>query len=75
MASVQTYGDTTHTFVQRSKDYAGVFLPGFIEHPNAKPKVPRNMMSIVEKPKLLFIDHCVGNQPDGEMEATATWYE
>lgn len=22
-----------------------------------------------------FIDHCVGNQPDGEMEAAAKWYE
>jgi 4-hydroxyphenylpyruvate dioxygenase len=26
-------------------------------------------------PELLFIDHCVGNQPDGEMEAAASWYE
>lgn len=25
--------------------------------------------------KLEFIDHCVGNQPDGEMEAVASWYE
>ena len=22
---------------------------------------------------MLFIDHCVGNQPDGEMEAVANW--
>lgn len=26
-------------------------------------------------PGLLFMDHCVGNQPDGEMEAAAHWYE
>jgi len=26
-------------------------------------------------PDLKFIDHCVGNQPDGEMEAVAQWYE
>jgi len=26
-------------------------------------------------PELKYIDHCVGNQPDGEMEAVATWYE
>ena len=24
---------------------------------------------------LKFIDHCVGNQPDTEMEPTASWYE
>jgi 4-hydroxyphenylpyruvate dioxygenase len=28
VASVQTYGDTVHTFVQRV-DFTGVFLPGF----------------------------------------------
>jgi 4-hydroxyphenylpyruvate dioxygenase len=27
------------------------------------------------QPELQFIDHCVGNQPDGEMEAAASWYE
>lgn len=26
-------------------------------------------------PELKFIDHCVGNQPDGEMEPVAQWYE
>lgn len=28
MAVVQTYGDTTHTFIQRN-NYNGLFLPGF----------------------------------------------
>jgi 4-hydroxyphenylpyruvate dioxygenase len=28
MSTVKTYGDTTHTFVQRG-DYKGKFLPGF----------------------------------------------
>lgn len=32
-------------------------------------------MAGLESPDLLFIDHCVGNQPDGEMEAAANWYE
>ncbi len=31
VASVQTYGDTIHTFVQRV-DYTGPFLPGFRVH-------------------------------------------
>lgn len=28
MATVQTYGDTTHTLIDRSK-YSGPFLPGY----------------------------------------------
>ena len=28
LATVKTYGDTTHTLVDRSK-YKGIFLPGF----------------------------------------------
>ena len=24
---------------------------------------------------LLYVDHCVGNQPDNEMEKVARWYE
>lgn len=30
--TVQTYGDTTHTFVEKS-DYKGEFLPGYQPHP------------------------------------------
>ena len=30
---------------------------------------------MVPVPELLYIDHCVGNQPDGEMEPVAQWYE
>ena len=28
LATIETYGDTTHTFVER-KDFKGHFLPGF----------------------------------------------
>jgi len=31
VSSVQTYGDTIHTFVER-RDFTGVFLPGFKKH-------------------------------------------
>lgn len=31
VASVQTYGDTIHTLVER-RDYKGLFLPGFSKH-------------------------------------------
>lgn len=71
LSSVRTYGDTTHTFVQRDK-YNGQFLPGFQPHFLSE---PFNKVAGLESPDLLFIDHCVGNQPDGEMEAAASWYE
>jgi 4-hydroxyphenylpyruvate dioxygenase len=69
MASVQTYGDTIHTFVQRG-GYSGKFLPGFKPHPLEEP-----LNKLLPIPELCFIDHCVGNQPDGEMEPVAQWYE
>jgi len=69
VSSVKTYGDTTHTFVQRV-DYKGIFLPGFKEHHLDEP-----LNKLVATPELLAIDHCVGNQPDGEMEPVASWYE
>jgi 4-hydroxyphenylpyruvate dioxygenase len=36
LASVQTYGDTIHTFVQRDQ-YKGFFLPGYAPHPKKDP--------------------------------------
>jgi 4-hydroxyphenylpyruvate dioxygenase len=69
VSTVQTYGDTTHTFVQR-KDYTGLFLPGFEKHFLNEP-----INGVMPAPVLMHIDHCVGNQPDGEMEAAAAWYE
>ena len=69
VASVKTYGDTIHTFVQRDK-YNGIFMPGFKEHHLNEP-----LNDILPKCDLRYIDHCVGNQPDGEMEPVAQWYE
>jgi 4-hydroxyphenylpyruvate dioxygenase len=69
LSSVKTYGDTTHTFVQRDS-YNGVFMPGFIKHPLEEP-----INKLLPTTNLSHIDHCVGNQPDGEMEAAASWYE
>jgi 4-hydroxyphenylpyruvate dioxygenase len=69
VATVQTYGDTTHTFVQRG-GYGGAFLPGFrsvaVEDPLERVTPPVG---------LDFIDHIVGNVPDGDMEPTVQWYE
>jgi 4-hydroxyphenylpyruvate dioxygenase len=69
VAAVKTYGDTTHTFVNRT-EYTGPFLPGFKAHHNKEP-----INQLIPQPDLLFIDHCVGNQHDGEMEPAAQLYE
>lgn len=65
-ASVGTYGDTIHTFVQR-QDYKGVFAPGF----RAANKPGR-----AEKPVgLVSIDHIVGNCETGSMDKWAQYYQ
>ncbi|RZF42684.1 hypothetical protein LSTR_LSTR001479 [Laodelphax striatellus] len=68
MAVLRTFGDTTHTLIDRSK-YNGVFLPGFkaTETDKLGEKLPPAYLN--------FIDHCVGNQPDNSMENVAEWYE
>lgn len=68
IATVQTYGDTTHTFIER-KNFTGFFLPGFIE----KKEDPIN--NLITQPSFGFIDHIVGNHPLGDMEPTVQWYE
>jgi len=68
-ATVKTYGDTTHTFVER-KGYKGRFLPGYQESQHKD-----NLLKLLPPAGLNFIDHCVGNQPDNQMEITAQWYE
>jgi 4-hydroxyphenylpyruvate dioxygenase len=67
-ATVQTYGDTTHTFVDRS-NYHGFFLPGY-----HKPLSEDKLLPTLPPCHLNFIDHVVGNQPDLQMESTAEWY-
>lgn len=61
LAVLQTYGDTTHTFVERA-EYSGLFLPGF-----HAPQFKDSSLDKLPKGKLDFIDHVVGNQPDDEM--------
>ena len=68
-ATVQTYGETTHTFVDRSS-YKGIFLPGY-----EKPRIKDALLQHLPPTGVLFIDHIVGNQPDLTMEDAAKWYE
>jgi 4-hydroxyphenylpyruvate dioxygenase len=69
MSSVKTYGDTVHTFVER-KNYKGPFLPGYKEHYNKEV-----LNQFLPETKLEVVDHCVGNQPEGEMSPAVEWYE
>jgi 4-hydroxyphenylpyruvate dioxygenase len=69
LASVQTYGDTIHTFVQRN-NYTGIFLPGFAAVNKNEP-----LTKITPPVGLSFIDHIVGNQSWNEMEPVADWYK
>jgi 4-hydroxyphenylpyruvate dioxygenase len=65
MASIKTYGDTIHTFVER-KNYRGVFLPTYQPHKS------RTFNGDVG---LKYIDHCVGNVALGEMNTWVNFYE
>jgi 4-hydroxyphenylpyruvate dioxygenase len=69
ISSVKTYGDTVHTFVER-KNYKGPFLPGYKEHYNKEV-----LNEFLPETKLEVVDHCVGNQPEGEMSPAVEWYE
>uniref|UniRef100_A0A671URW4 4-hydroxyphenylpyruvate dioxygenase n=1 Tax=Sparus aurata TaxID=8175 RepID=A0A671URW4_SPAAU len=69
LAVLQTYGDTTHTFVERS-GYSGLFLPGF-----QPPLFKDPLLAKLPSGKLNFIDHVVGNQPDDEMVPVVDWYQ
>ena len=69
LAIISTYGDTSHTFVQRS-DFKGIFLPNYVPIVEKDP-----LESLLPATKLNFIDHCVGNQPDLEMVSACELYE
>lgn len=65
MASIKTYGDTIHTFVER-KNYKGVFLPGY--------QVVKSTLA-VQPIGLQYVDHCVGNVELGKMNHWVDFYE
>src|SRR5687767_3829343 len=65
-ATIATYGDTVHTFVDRS-GYDGPFLPGFAGSEGGNGAPPDEM--------LLAIDHIVGNVDLGHMEEWVRFYE
>jgi 4-hydroxyphenylpyruvate dioxygenase len=66
LATIGTYGDNVHTFVDRS-GYAGPYLPGYVS-------LSRNG-SGSEGVGLLAIDHVVGNVELGRMNHWVEFYE
>uniref|UniRef100_A0A7S1C8I8 4-hydroxyphenylpyruvate dioxygenase n=1 Tax=Bicosoecida sp. CB-2014 TaxID=1486930 RepID=A0A7S1C8I8_9STRA len=69
MATIKTYGDTLHTFVERGS-YSGAFLPGFKAVEEVDP-----LVTCTPPVALDFIDHCVGNMPPDGMIPAVEWYE
>ena len=64
-ASIHTYGETLHTFVER-KNYKGIFLPGY---------KPAKSLLKTSPVGLKVVDHCVGNVELGKMNQWVKFYE
>lgn len=64
-ASIHTYGDTIHTFVERN-NYRGPFLPGYKAATASFKSEPVG---------LEYVDHCVGNVELGSMDKWVKFYE
>ena len=64
-ASIHTYGDTIHTFVER-KNYTGPFMPGFVK---------RESNLVAQPIGFKYVDHCVGNVELGKMNFWVDFYE
>lgn len=68
-ATIRTYGDTTHTFVNRDR-YHGIFSPGY------EPIDPdRYSPSTAHPAGLKSIDHIVGNVEEGRMNEWVQFYQ
>lgn len=63
-AVIKTYGDTTHTLVERSR-YHGTFMPGYRAIKKRDP-----LADHLPPVSLEAIDHCVGNQDWDGMESS-----
>jgi 4-hydroxyphenylpyruvate dioxygenase len=65
LASIATFGDTTHTLVERA-NYSGPYLPGYVA---ASP-----LVTPPASPFFTEIDHCVGNVELGKMDEWVNFY-
>ncbi|SPO05398.1 probable 4-hydroxyphenylpyruvate dioxygenase [Cephalotrichum gorgonifer] len=69
LATIRTYGDTTHTLVDRNS-YGGAFLPGFRAETAQDP-----ITALLPGVSLQAVDHCVGNMDWNGMESICEYYE
>lgn len=69
LATIATYGDTTHTFVNHDR-YRGIFAPGYeqIDPERYSPKT-------IHPTGLVSIDHIVGNVEEGQMDQWVQFYQ
>ncbi len=67
LSAVATYGETKHTFVDRS-DYHGHYCPGFVTS-----GLPGGLIDPVVG--LQRIDHVVGNVEEGRLDEWVSYYE
>src|SRR5207248_2259820 len=68
-ATIRTYGDTTHTFLNRDR-YRGPFAPGYL------PIDPERYSAATAHPVgLKAIDHVVGNVEEGKMDEWVNFYK
>ncbi|PWY91908.1 4-hydroxyphenylpyruvate dioxygenase [Aspergillus sclerotioniger CBS 115572] len=70
VATIQTYGETTHTLLER-KSYRGAFLPGYRYESGDEDPITAFLPGV----HLNRIDHCVGNQDWDEMDRVCQYYE
>lgn len=63
VVTLRTYGQTTHTLVERG-GYRGAFLPGYRMERGSEDPISRLLPEV----RLGRIDHCVGNQDWDEMD-------
>jgi 4-hydroxyphenylpyruvate dioxygenase len=63
-ATLKTYGDTTHTLVDRSR-YHGPYLPGYVARTRSTPE---------QTPAFVALDHVVGNVELGDMDQWVAFY-
>jgi 4-hydroxyphenylpyruvate dioxygenase len=67
-ATIALYGDTQHTFVERSA-YSGIFLPGFVASDGLVPSRPVGPPVGLDR-----IDHVVANVPKGALDRWVGFY-
>jgi len=75
VAKIRTYGDVTHTLIDRANFPAELHLPGYKMAKDQKNYRVDPVSTSLPETNIEFVDHCVGNQPNNEMEPVTSWYE